>query len=657
MLSGLLKGNITRPRIPFFASFAKIPKAKNETFHSLDGNSIVYNAKENQEYGNHIEMSGFYCSSIISYGHDNIGCLKIMRHTVFPTLRMYPNKTHSSQDHNFCGVTFEVDNKKLDEKVKRFIFNGILTIETVIGDISVKRELFTAPDAPCLVEKITVKNDSEKSVTVSCINKDKEFVTPKRYGHERKQYKLYCTVNENEFELKSGASKTFFACYCGTNLETPTLKVEGEKQLQMRLDMIADLDGKMVVKTPDDTINAMCRFAKIRACESIYKTKNGLMHSPGGGGYYAALWTNDQCEYVNPLFGYLGYKTGFEQSVNCYNLYKKYISPDKALITSIISEGDGIWHGAKDRGDSAMYAYGASRFVLSSGDENLADEFIDAIKDCADFTVSQINENNVVASDSDELENRFESGKANLTTSCIAYDALLSFSYILEEKGRNSDAEFYRNQAQVIRDGIKNYFEANVEGYDTYRYCKEEKRLRSWICMPLTVGIFDKAKGTADALFSDKLRMEEGLVTRSGEKTFWDRSTLYALRGLFNCGEANRSHELLSAYSKARLLGNHIPYAVEAYPEGNQAQLSAESGLYLRIFSEGILGIRPVGFNKFILKPSLPDCWDFTEIDNIKLCGKETNIKVTRSGDNYTVSVSGKEDKTIKVGDSIEITL
>ena len=151
--------------------------------------------------------------------------------------------------------------------------------------------------------------------------------------------------------------------------------------------------------------------------------------------------------------------------------------------------------------------------------------------------------------------------------------------------------------------------------------------------------------------------MEEGLVTRSGEKTFWDRSTLYALRGLFNCGESNRSLELLTAYSRARLLGNHIPYAVEAYPEGNQAQLSAESGLYLRIFSEGILGIRPTGFNKFIIKPSLPDSWDFTEIDNIKLCGKEINIKVTRSGNDYILSITGKEDKIINAGESTEIVL
>ncbi len=657
MLSGLLHGNIKRPRIPFFASFAKIPKAKSETYHFLEGKNIVYSAKDNQEYGNHVEMSGFYASSIISYGHDREGNFKIMRHVVFPTLRMYPNNTHSSQDHNFRGATFAVGGQKLSEKVKKFIFSGILTIETYDKNVYIKREIFTAPDAPCLTEKITMTNGSSQTLTVQCINNDGQHVTPKIFGHERKQYKLCCTVSESGFTIESGESKTIFAYYCGTNLNASDLNLDGEKQLKMRLELIADLDKKMVVKTPDDTINSMCRFAKIRACESIYKTKNGLMHSPGGGGYYAALWTNDQCEYINPLFGYLGYKTGFEQSVNCYNLYKKYISPDQALITSIVAEGDGIWHGAKDRGDSAMYAYGASRFVLASGDKKLADKFTDAIKDCADFTISQINENNVVASDSDELENRFESGKANLTTSCIAYDALLNFSYILEEKGRTSEAEYYRNKAQIIRDGIKNYFEENVEGYDTYRYCSEEKRLRSWICMPLTVGIFDRAKGTADALFSDKLRMEEGLVTRSGEKTFWDRSTLYALRGLFSCGEADRSLELLNAYSKARLLGNHIPYAVEAYPEGNQAQLSAESGLYLRIFSEGILGIRPIGFNKFILKPSLPSSWDFTEIDSLTLCGKEIDIKVKRNSDNYIMSVSGKEDIIIKSGEETEIAL
>lgn len=26
------------------------------------------------------------------------------------------------------------------------------------------------------------------------------------------------------------------------------------------------------------------------------------MHGPGGESYYAALWCNDECEYVNPFF-------------------------------------------------------------------------------------------------------------------------------------------------------------------------------------------------------------------------------------------------------------------------------------------------------------------------------------------------------------------
>lgn len=195
------------------------------------------------------------------------------------------------------------------------------------------------------------------------------------------------------------------------------------------------------------------------------------MHSPGGGGFYAALWTNDQCEYVNPLFAYLGYETASEQAVNCYNLFKKYISADKALITSIIAEGEGIWHGAKDRGDSAMYAYGASRFLLSMGSCELALSFIEAIRACIDFTLSQINEDGVVKSDSDELENRFESGKANLATSCIAFDALVSCGHLEAELGNHKRAVCCREAAEKLKTSIEHYFGAHVEGFDLPLLC------------------------------------------------------------------------------------------------------------------------------------------------------------------------------------------
>ena len=81
-----------------------------------------------------------------------------------------------------------------------------------------------------------------------------------------------------------------------------------------------------------------------------------------------------------------------------------------------------------------------------------------------------------------------------------------------------------------MKKAINNYFAANVEGFDTYAYYKGNDILRAWICIPLTVGIYNRAKGTIDALFSPRLWTKNGLLTQAGSKTFWDRSTLYALR-------------------------------------------------------------------------------------------------------------------------------
>ena len=46
-------------------------------------------------------------------------------------------------------------------------------------------------------------------------------------------------------------------------------------------------------------------------------------------------------------------------------------------------------------------------------------------------------------------------------------------------------------------------------------------------------------KGTADAIFSDRLWDGVGLKSVSGVPGYWDRSTLYAFRGLAFCGMAD----------------------------------------------------------------------------------------------------------------------
>ena len=54
-----------------------------------------------------------------------------------------------------------------------------------------------------------------------------------------------------------------------------------------------------------------------------------------------------------------------------------------------------------------------------------------------------------------------------------------------------------------------------------------------------------------------------------------------------------------------RLLGDRVPYAVEAYPEGDRRHLSAESALYCRIIVDGLLNVC-YDENGFGVKPNLP---------------------------------------------------
>lgn len=216
--------------------------------------------------------------------------------------------------------------------------------------------------------------------------------------------------------------------------------------------------------------------------------------------------------------------------------------------------------------------------------------------------------------------------------------------------------------AKELKKNIESYFGADMDGFRTYRYYEGNDVLRSWICIPLTAGIFDRAEGTIDALFSPKLWTDQGLLTQAGTSTFWDRSTLYGLRGVFAAGAIDRGLRFFSDYSGRRLLGDHVPYAVEAWPEGNQRHLSAESALYCRVVTEGIFGFRPTGLNSFSITPQLPSDWDHMSLNNIIVSGgKKIDISVKRSGEKIKVTITsdGRIVKNVQVanGSMVEIKL
>lgn len=629
--------------------------------------SISWQINSTIPHDDHIEMSGKRISCVLRYGVSADGSFHATRSLVWPMLRTIPNNTHASLTRQFAQDAFDlvtVNYKPIPaEKTVSLTLNGTLLVKSKTDKLELTRQFFPSTALAVYNEIYTIKNSSDKNCTVEIPKLNAVYTTDPAKGTEG-SYAIHADlINNGSFNLKPNETVSFSVIYSGIKANETVPAVNAEEEKNKRLELISEIWSKLILETPDQVLNTEFAFAKIRAAESIFETKGGPMHGPGGESYYAAIWANDQAEYIGPFFPYLGYKYGNEASLNAYLQFAKFMNKDyKPIPSSIVAEGTDIWAGAGDRGDGAMIAYGAARYALSRGNADEAKQLWPLIEWCLEYCHRKINADGVVASDSDELEGRLPAGKANLNTSSLYYDALNSAIYLGKVLGKNeTQLKAYKAEAEKIRTAIEKYFGAKVEGFETYKYYKENDVLRAWICTPLTMGIYDRKEGTIDALFSSRLWTKDGLASVAGDKIFWDRSTLYALRGVLAAGETDKALDFLHYYSNRRLLGDHVPYPVEAYPEGDQRHLSAESGLYCRIFTEGLFGIRPTGLHSFDFTPRLPKSWSTMKLKHIHAFERDFDITVERAGKNLKLKITdGKKlaiSKVIKDGSTINIKL
>ena len=633
-------------------------------------------------YSDHIEMSGEMVSFVTRWNIDEMKNFSQERSLVFPMLRTIPNNTHASLMYrmqtdivSLLGVNGLAP---VQLGVKKGSINGALQVVSQYGIgvvntgaarkrapspvVEITYTGFPSTTLPMMCETYEVKNIASRPLTVAVPEFVQKAKTDPAKGVDG-AYIIQAEIYGNgTYVIEPGKSITFcaaFQAYREKNEKaiTPDVKAEYAKRMAYVKNSI---DGSLVLETPEKVIDTEFRFAKIRASESIYRTKGGLMHGPGGESYYAAIWANDQSEYVNPLFPFMGYQIGNESSLNCYKQFARFMNDQyKLLPSSIIAEGLDTWGGAGDRGDAAMNAHGATRYVLARGSVEEAKELWPFIKWCLEYTRRQLNAAGVPRSDRDELEGRFPAGEANLCTATLYYDGLVSAAYLAPLVGEpKSVANAYRKQAEDLYKAINKYFSANESGFETYRYYDGNTVLRSWICMPLCFGFKERAEGTLAALYSPKLLTVDGLLTAEGDVTFWDRSTLYALRGAYVAGAADQATKQLLDYSNRRLLGTHVPYPIEAWPEGSQRHLSAESGLYCRIITEGLFGIRPTGFNSFNLTIQLPTAWNEMALRHVKAFGGDFDIEVKRKSETQAevfIKNAGKTKKyTVKIGQELK---
>ena len=327
----------------------------------------------NAPHTDNLEFSGLRVSAIIYYGTDSLNNIVLNKKIVWPMLRTIPNDTHASLIHDFgkaVNAKISVDGAVVKgEKPYRIDFTGVLTITSKAdGGVEIERKLSPSTDKPAVVELVTITNTGDKDVEVKIGELDYLSKTPADKGvygvYEIRCYNKGAGVKT----LKKGEKYSFSQIYIATKSKEKYI-VDINEEIQKRNDFVDSLNESLILETPDVYINQMFNFAKLRAAESIFATKGGLMHGPGGSRYYAAIWANDQAEYVNPFFPYLGNENGNESAINSFMHFARFMNDKyEPIPSSIIAEGTDIWNGAGDRGDAAMIAYGASRFALAYGD-------------------------------------------------------------------------------------------------------------------------------------------------------------------------------------------------------------------------------------------------------------------------------------------------
>lgn len=390
---------------------------------------------------------------------------------------------------------------------------------------------------------------------------------------------------------------------------------------------------------PDAVITAAVHFAKIRTCEAVFDARKlGRVHSPGGGMFYAGVWCNDQAEYAAPVLAMLGSKGSREREValNSLRVLAQYFDREKGTLAYSV-EIDGGYVGKLDRGDAAMFAWGAAKVILTVAENEVTAEVFPWVQFACDLLIAKIENSaaDVVTSESDELEGRFSTGKANLSVNCIAILALETASEAALTASEPSLSAKYTAAASSLRGSAERHFRtSDRREYAYYSGCNDA---RGWVVLTALAGL-PRGDAALRHVLKD-LWSEEGVLTSAEASVTWDRCTLYTVRALFANGLVEEGEEMLRVLAGRRVReGVAAPYMVEN--NESFAQLAAESALLVRVVTEGLLGIEVRSGRVIKLRPRCPVGWGKYEVKKVCFADVLIDFRVERDASGMRVEVT-----------------
>ena len=260
-------------------------------------------------HSDRIEMGGEQVSCAVTYGVQN-GEPYYKRQFAFPDFRTQPNNT--------CATYYPETDKnpiafQTKETFERVEFDGALSVYSRAGDLKVVRRFYPSVELPVFYEQIELYNGGTKWKTLARIDLR---LTCEGYVY----FERSCNTPCRPIEAGERLSLTFSYSARYANGDIPSESAPLDK----RRARVAELLSQCDITTGNDTVDTMFAFAKLRAAEGLCNTVKGLIHNPGGLAYYAAIWCNDQCEYVAPWFAFTGDKKEAEAVENIYGWYYPY---------------------------------------------------------------------------------------------------------------------------------------------------------------------------------------------------------------------------------------------------------------------------------------------------------------------------------------------
>ena len=201
-----------------------------------------------------------------------------------------------------------------NEQVSQVAINGAVRVRSIfsvgksnIGSgrgttptptIEMERVIFPTVDKAAMCEIYTLKNISDRARVVYVPDFKQVYTTLPEKGVTGSYLVELSLSGEGTYTLAPQQELTVVATLQAYRQGEQPVVLDAEAELKARMAFVeGDIDGALVLDTPDDVIDRAFRMAKLRASESICKTAGGYMHAPGGESYYAALWANDQAEY------------------------------------------------------------------------------------------------------------------------------------------------------------------------------------------------------------------------------------------------------------------------------------------------------------------------------------------------------------------------